>query len=297
MLGLLSLYFTTLAVPTISVVDKYGKYTLYAFTTVKLALAVQDLVRFLRSKLDIKKLMEPTAEDEVATNKKLEKNIETIVSYVLWIAAVMFVLDNAGFNITSLLAGLGIGGIALAMATQTVLIDAVNALVMLIDRPFSVGDIVTINGFTGTVEYIGFKSTHIRSITGPVVIMTNSSVVSGKIENRSLTTKMVGTITFGISPATSAELVEKMTELITAATEGIENTTIKDVCFCRWTKNSLEYEVKFCVVGSELKAKRRSTNLINVAMFKMFKEKGIKHPYTVSMLKKIEKNSELYEKL
>eukprot|EP01089_Gocevia_fonbrunei_P007270 TRINITY_DN1835_c0_g1_i1.p1 TRINITY_DN1835_c0_g1~~TRINITY_DN1835_c0_g1_i1.p1 ORF type:complete len:378 (+),score=57.25 TRINITY_DN1835_c0_g1_i1:66-1199(+) len=297
MLGLLSLYFTTLAVPTISVVDKYGKYTLYAFTTVKLALAVQDLVRFMSSKLDLQKLMDPSASNEATKNKKLEKNMETIVAYALWITALLFVLDNAGFNITSLLAGLGIGGIAMAMATQTILIDALNALVMLIDRPFSVGDLIAANGVTGFVEYIGFKSTKIRSVQGPVVVMTNSTLASGKIENQSVTTEMVDVIKIGISPATPPEVVAKLDELIKAAVAGIEKSSIKDVIFCRWTTTSYEFEVKFGVLGSELADQRRAMHLINVAICKMLSDNGIKHPYSVSLLKAIEKSSELYDQL
>lgn len=102
---------------------------------------------------------------------------------VLWSAVAMVALDNLGFNITTLVAGLGVGGIAVALAVQNILGDLFASLSIVIDRPFGVGDFLVIDDYMGTVEQVGLKTTRIRSLSGEQLVFSNSDLLKSRIRN------------------------------------------------------------------------------------------------------------------
>jgi small-conductance mechanosensitive channel len=102
---------------------------------------------------------------------------------LLWAVFVLLALDNLGVNITALVAGLGVGGVAVALAVQTVLGDLFGSLSIAFDKPFVVGDLLRIDGFEGTVEHIGLKSTRLRSVTGEQIIIANADVLKSRVRN------------------------------------------------------------------------------------------------------------------
>jgi small-conductance mechanosensitive channel len=104
-------------------------------------------------------------------------------SVAVWAIILVAVLDNLGFDVTTLVTGLGIGGIAIALAVQNVLGDIFAALAIVLDKPFVVGDLIAVDTFSGTVEQIGLKTTRIRSLTGEQVIFANSELLKGRIRN------------------------------------------------------------------------------------------------------------------
>ena len=110
-------------------------------------------------------------------------SIATILKIFLWIIVFTIILSNLGFNVTALIAGLGIGGVALAFALQKILSDLFSAFVIFIDRPFTVGDSVEIGDRSGSVEHIGLKTTRIRAFTGEQIIIPNEDLVGGSLRN------------------------------------------------------------------------------------------------------------------
>ncbi len=116
----------------------------------------------------------------------LSSSLEVILfvaAIVIWSIALLLALDNLGVQIRPLLAGLGIGGIALALAVQTMLSDLLASLSIALDRPFTVGDALGIDGYSGTVEYIGVKSTRLRSDSGEQIIVANGDMVKARVRN------------------------------------------------------------------------------------------------------------------
>jgi len=107
----------------------------------------------------------------------------TTIKVIVWSAALLFFLDNIGIEITSVLAGLGIGGVAIALAAQAVLGDLFSYFSIFFDRPFEVGDFVIVGEYMGTVEYIGMKTTRIRSLGGEQVIFSNSDLTNSRVKN------------------------------------------------------------------------------------------------------------------
>ena len=125
-----------------------------------------------------------------------------------------FVLSNLGINITALIAGLGIGGLAVAFAFQKILADLFSSFVIFFDRPFARGDLIETGSICGTVERVGIKTTHIRAFTGEKIIVPNEQLVSGEIKNISARVKRKVTLVIPIPYGTALKKIEKMPEML-----------------------------------------------------------------------------------
>jgi len=121
------------------------------------------------------------AKGQEAGTTTVSKSILTIVRIGVWGIAVVFVLDNLGFNISAVVAGLGIGGVAVALAAQTILGDLFNYFVIFFDKPFRVGDFLILGDFLGSVEHVGIKTTRLRSLGGEQIIMSNSDLIGSAV--------------------------------------------------------------------------------------------------------------------
>src|SRR5690606_36420705 len=107
-----------------------------------------------------------------------------IINLVIWFLGLVFLLSNWGIEVTPIIAGLGIGGIAVALAAQNILGDLFSYFVIFFDRPFEAGDFIIVNGdFLGSVEYIGIKTTRIRSLTGEQIVVSNTDLTNSRIKN------------------------------------------------------------------------------------------------------------------
>src|SRR5690606_12611630 len=106
-----------------------------------------------------------------------------MINVVTWALVVMLTLDNLGVDITALIAGLGIGGIAVALAVQNILGDLFASLSITLDRPFVVGDFLSVGEFLGSVEYIGIKSTRLRSLSGEQIVISNADLLASRVRN------------------------------------------------------------------------------------------------------------------
>src|SRR6185437_8330737 len=106
-----------------------------------------------------------------------------ILQGVIWALVILLTLDNLGVNITALVAGLGVGGVAVALAVQNILGDLFASLSITFDRPFVVGDFLAIDAFLGSVEQIGIKSTRLRSLSGEQIVMSNADLLKSRVRN------------------------------------------------------------------------------------------------------------------
>jgi small-conductance mechanosensitive channel len=143
--------------------------------------------------------------------------IRVLVSFTLFAIAVILILDNLGVNVTALVAGLGIGGIAIGLAAQGIFSDLFAALSILFDKPFKKGDTIRYDNSTGTVERIGLKTTRIRSLTGEQLIMANTKLLEREIHNMAAAKARRMTIYMAISLKTAAEKVDRIPALAEAA--------------------------------------------------------------------------------
>src|SRR6266516_3339699 len=126
----------------------------------------------------------------VAARRESDASAATTVSVLgffvqlgLWSVVMLLALENLGFNITALIAGLGIGGIAVALAAQSILGDLFASIMIALDKPFAMGDFIVLDEMMGTVEYIGLKTTRLRSLSGEQIVISNADLLKSRLRN------------------------------------------------------------------------------------------------------------------
>src|SRR5262249_29753958 len=145
--------------------------------------------------------------------------IRILISFTLFAIAIILILDNLGVNVTALVAGLGIGGIAIGLAAQGIFSDLFAALSILFDKPFKRGDTIRYDESTGTVERIGLKTTRLRSLTGEQLVMANTKLLEHEIHNLTEAKARRISLAFGVTYQTSPDALERMEEFVRDAVE------------------------------------------------------------------------------
>lgn len=140
--------------------------------------------------------------------------LKVVFLILLWSVLLLIALENFGVNITTLIAGLGIGGVAVALAVQNILGDLLAALTIIIDKPFVVGDFIILESLMGTVEYIGMKTTRLRNIDGDLLIIPNSDLVKSRIRNAEHMKERRASFHISVSPQTPRAALEKIPPLM-----------------------------------------------------------------------------------
>ncbi len=141
----------------------------------------------------------------------------------LWIVAIVVAIDNLGFNVTTLIAGLGIGGVAVALAMQNILGDLFASLSIVVDKPFVLGDAISVDDHAGTVEHIGLKTTRLRSVGGEQLIFSNGDLLKSRIRNFKRMTERRALTRLAVAADTSAETLARIPSLLRAAVEKQEH--------------------------------------------------------------------------
>jgi small-conductance mechanosensitive channel len=199
--------------------------------------------------------------------------------FILWVAILLLILDNLGVKVVSLLAGLGIGGIAIALAAQRILGDLFASISIMLDKPFEAGDLINTGTVTGFVESIGVRTTRIRSITGEQVIIANSDLLESRMNNFKRMTER--RITFGIS--ISSDTANKDLKSIVGIIKNIIDNQ-SDARFDRghlknFSASSVDYEIVFWVTKPDYLTYMDVQEKINLAILDVFEERNIKLAY------------------
>lgn len=171
----------------------------------------------------------------------------------IWSIVLMLTLDNLGVEIKPLLAGLGIGGIAVALAVQNVLGDLFASLSITLDRPFVVGDSLNVDGISGTVEYIGVKSTRLRSPDGEQIIMPNSNLLSSRVRNLSRMKERRVVLTLSLSQETPRAKLASLPGVVRALIEAHADVRFDRAHFARIAATSFDIEAVYFVTTSDYK--------------------------------------------
>ena len=173
--------------------------------------------------------------------------IRVLVSVALFAIAIIVILDNLGVNVTALVAGLGIGGIAIGLAAQGIFSDLFAALSILFDKPFKRGDTIQFDQTTGTVERIGLKTTRLRSINGEQVVMANTKLLEREIHNFAGGRTRRCSLPFGLIYQTNPDDLEKVHSLAKAAVEGRKGCKLVRCALLAFGPSSIDFELIFDV--------------------------------------------------
>ncbi len=201
------------------------------------------------------------------------------VRLAVWIGIGLLALDNIGVNISTLITGLGIGGIAVALATQNILGDVLASLSIIFDKPFVVGDFLVIGDEMGTVENIGLKTTRVRSLSGEQLILSNSDLLSSRIRNygRMYERRIVGG--FGITYQTPLEKIERIPQMAKTAIEAQSNVRFDRAHFKAHGASSLDFEYVYYVLLPDYGVYMDVQQAINLALHRKFLEENIEFAY------------------
>lgn len=194
---------------------------------------------------------------------------------VLWTLMVLLVLDNLGVNVTALVAGLGVGGIAVALALQNILGDLFASLSIVLDKPFVLGDSIQVDDFNGTVESIGLKTTRLRSVSGEQIIFPNGNLLQSRIRNHKRMTERRIAFVLRVAHGTPAGMLEKIPEIVRAAVVGRDQVRFDRAHFRGISEWSLDFEVVYFVTTPDYTVYLDRQQAMNLALLRRFEEAGI----------------------
>jgi small-conductance mechanosensitive channel len=205
--------------------------------------------------------------------------IGVILNGVIWALVVLLTLDNLGIDITALVAGLGIGGIAVALAVQNIFGDLFASLSITLDRPFVVGDFLAVGDVLGTVESIGVKSTRLRSLSGEQVVMANSDLLSSRVRNYGRMMERRVVFATGVTYETAIEHLERIPQLIRDIVEGQADTRFDRSHFAAHGAASLDFETVYYVRSPDYNRYMDIQQAINLRLHREFAKLGIEFAY------------------
>jgi small-conductance mechanosensitive channel len=222
------------------------------------------------------------------SNTVLASLTTTFVKAIVWIIVTLAILENAGINITTLVASLGIGGVAIALALQTILGDLFAAISIAVDKPFQVGDVITAGDTTGSVERIGLKSTHIRSISGEQIVCSNTELLKRTIQNFKRMTERRVIFRLNLPYGTPVEIAEQIPDSVKEIICSMDGITFGRAHLVKLGNASMEYEVVYTVQDSDYQRYMDVQQLINISILKKLSKLGAAialpdgHPATFS---------------
>jgi small-conductance mechanosensitive channel len=205
--------------------------------------------------------------------------IRLLVTIVLFAVAAILILSNLGVNVTGLIAGLGVGGIAIGLAAQGIFADLFAALAILFDRPFRKGDSIRVDAMSGTVEDIGLKSTRIRALTGEQIIVANKQLLEKEIHNLARLDRRRIVRTLGLTYQTRVELLEQLPTILRGIVEACADVTLVRCGLVNFGDSTLDVELQYDVHSEDYDTVFSTQHQVNIAILKRFAELGIEFAY------------------
>jgi len=271
-----ALYLATRSLVVTESVSKVLHIVFVGIITIKVIQLIQEAATFFLNKW-AQREQDPT--DAVAV-----KNIIQVLRVALWAIGVIFVLDNLGVNVSSVVAGLGIGGIAVALAAQTVLGDTFSSFAIFMDKPFKVGDFIIVGDLLGTVEHVGFKTTRIRSLHGEQLIFSNTDLTNSRVRNyKRMETRRI-LFKIGVIYQTSTEKVKKIPSMIEKIVKEHELTKFDRAHFQSYGDFALIFEIVYYVLSPDYNKYMDVQHFINVRIKEAFEKEGIEFAYPTQQL-------------
>lgn len=195
--------------------------------------------------------------------------------FVLWSFVLLVIMENLGVNVTTLIASLGVGGIAIGLATQNILSDLFASLSILLDKPFEVGHFIIVGDQLGTVEKIGLKTTRLRSLSGELLVFGNNDLLSSRIRNYASFWERRVVFSFGVLYDTPSEKLKKIPGMVRQVIESVDQTRFDRAHFKEFGDFSLNFEVVYYVLSPDYVVYMDIQEKINLGIFEAFETEGI----------------------
>lgn len=224
-------------------------------------------------------------------NRKTRKNpaaatsislIQFLVKLLLLSVVLLFTLHNLGINITTILAGFGVGGIAVALALQKVVGDLLSSLSIVSDKPFVVGDFIVMDQYMGDVEKIGLRTTRLRSLSGEQIIVSNSDILATRIRNFKRMKERRVIFSLGLPLYSDPTDIKKAVRLITESVRAVAKTRFERCHLKAILKDSLEVETVYWVLSDDFDTHMDLQQNILLGIISSFKENDLSFIYPTS---------------
>lgn len=261
----------------------YAVTGLILFAIVWQAIEVVTTLVDYGTKRWVKKASETEADvDPDAAN--VANLIRLVAKIVLWALGVLFVLSNLGIEVTTLIAGLGIGGVAIAFALQGVLSDLFASFSIYFDKPFRIGDFIIIDSDMGVVERIGIKSTRLRTLQGEELVISNNELVNARVHNFKKMQERRVVVDFGITYETPYEKVRKIDSIVREIFDSLEGARLDRVHFHEFGDHALLFELVFFITSADYNQYMDIRQDFNFQLMERFAAEGIDFAYPTQVL-------------
>ena len=251
---------------------------------VSLVLLTFFIVRFISSTIMFTLTYFIKKQDRGEEKARQLRGMTVLINIFVWVIGIVFLMDNLGFDISAVIAGLGIGGIAIALAAQAILGDLFSYFVIFFDRPFEVGDFITVQDKVGTVEYTGIKTTRIRALTGEQLVFSNTDLTNSRIHNFKKLQERRILFRLGVVYQTPAAQLEEISKIVRKIIESHNDVRFDRGHFATYGDFSLNFEFVYFVIGSEYVKYMDTQQSINLQIYKEFEKRGIEFAYPTQTL-------------
>ncbi|PLX26025.1 mechanosensitive ion channel protein MscS [Candidatus Parcubacteria bacterium] len=218
-------------------------------------------------------------EDTDVHSEAMIKLMQVLIKVALWIFGLIMILSNLGIDVTSLVAGMGIGGIAIALALQNVLGDLFSAFSIYMDKPFKVGDYIVVGTDSGVVEKIGMKTTRIRTLQGEQLVVSNKELTSARIQNFRRMEKRRVSFTLGVTYDTAPEKLAAIPKMVEDIINKVDLAEFDRCHFAEYADSSLNFEIVMYVDSKEYNDYMDARQEINMDIYNSFAKEGIDFAY------------------
>ena len=196
-------------------------------------------------------------------------------SGLLWLVILLLLLEHFGVNVTTLVASLGVGGIAIGFALQSILGDLFASLSIILDKPFVIGDLLFVDTYRGTVESIGVKTTRLRSLDGEIVVFSNGDLIKSRVRNYQHMRERRILFSFGVLYSTPVAQLERIPDIVRDIICAQSNARFERAHFSAFGSSSLDFEVVYWILASDYAIYMDTQQAINLALVRRFEEKRI----------------------
>ena len=210
--------------------------------------------------------------------------VSKLLKGLIWVVAAILFLENMNIQIGALVAGLGIGGIAIAFAAQAILEDIFSYFTIFFDRPFEVGDFIITGDYLGTVEFIGIRTTRLRSISGEQLIFPNKDLTNARVKNYKAMEQRRVVFTLGVTYDTTLDKLKEIPSIIKEIIEGEEDTRFDRTHFFAYGDSCLKFEIVYYVLSGEYNKYMDIQQNVNFKIKQIFEEKEIEFAYPTQTL-------------
>jgi small-conductance mechanosensitive channel len=242
------------------------------------------ILRIITSAINYFILAALKQKDDSETRQKQARGLILILTITIWILGFIFLLDNLGYNIATLIAGLGIGGIAIALAAQTILGDLFSYFVIFFDRPFEIGDYVAIDDKSGTVEYIGLKTTRIRTPGGEQLVCSNKDLTNSRLHNYGRMEKRRVIFQITTIYQISAVQLKQIPVIVKDIIQQQPDVEFDRAHFIGFTSSDLSFEVVYYILTPDYTLYMNTQQKILQDIFEAFEIEKIQFAYPTQTL-------------